>query len=265
MNVIKSTSDWELYPANPQVLYELILQLINSTEKIIKPTLSLNPRILISPNAWYMFSWTVASAWYILLRRNPSLSRIIIIGSSQDKFKWCWVCSYDKFSTPLWTVDIDKEINSFLLTDKSFNINNDLFIKENSIESQIPFLQTVLQLKTILPVVISPNSNIKPLIKYLIQLLKNDEIGIVISENLSKNIPYEQAIKKDSETIKSIMEDNLQSVDKNVYKESMWLTVAANLAKSLSYNKQFIHYANSWDTYWDKSNVVGYLSMIFWN
>lgn len=265
MLVKQAAHAWKLYPSNPQILFEFILECANEAEKIkLKNNSISTPRILISPHAWYMFSWVVAASWYNAFRRNQSLSKIIIIWPSHNaKFQWIWFSKFEKYSTPLGEIDVDKEIYNYFKSNNQFqeiDENN-----EHSIELQIPFLQSIMKIKSIAPIIIWSTANIDILTDRIIELMtQNEKIWIIISSDLSHYQVYEKANQKDLQTINFIEKNLWKEITEDMACWNIGISMAIMISEKLWYKNEKIFYANSWDTFWDKTNVVWYLSMIFW-
>ena len=175
-----------------------------------------------------------ASAYSQIIGRTEPIKRIILLCTNQElsnsfiSTSYTDITSYNK----LMTLKID--IQSINNLKPYLEINDELFIKENSFNSQLPFIETVIQQiqnqtasKTtstlILPLLISNNLNlldekthlnVKTILIKLIELLKNQDTILICASNLSYingifkdkiNINMHQNIrKKDSEILEFI-------------------------------------------------------------
>ena len=130
------------YPDNPQELSQMIDTFLDAA----KPQAE-EGRIfaLISPHAGYGFSGGVAAFGYKLIKDKPYKTVIVIGPSHNYGFSGVSIYPEGTFRTPLGDLEIDKEFTKELLyKDKDIFFELGAFVKEHSVEVQLPFLQKVL-------------------------------------------------------------------------------------------------------------------------
>jgi AmmeMemoRadiSam system protein B len=114
---------------------------------------------LIVPHAGYIYSGKTAACAYKLISNKEYNTVIIISPSHREYFSGISVYNGDAFKTPLGIVNINKEISEKLTADsKNIFLSNAGHRQEHAVEVQLPFLQTVLNDFTIVPVVIGDQS-----------------------------------------------------------------------------------------------------------
>jgi len=126
----------------------------------------------------------------------------------------------------------------------------------------MPFLQK-LNFKEVLPLLVGQldSNQIKETAKKLAKL----KSIFIISTDLSHFLNYEDAKKKDKETIKAIEELDEQKLQKiensacGIYP----LLIAIKLCKIKKWKPKLVEYKNSSNITGDKESVVGYSSFVF--
>jgi len=118
------------------------------------------PIALIAPHAGFVFSGKSAAAAYRLLKRR-NIKRVIIIGTNHTGIlsRSPVLPKYPAFATPLGEVPVDSKICEELASHAPFLRDDRAHATEHSIESQLPFLQTVLGDFSIVPIVVGRLSN----------------------------------------------------------------------------------------------------------
>lgn len=225
---------------------------------------------VIVPHAGYAYSGPVA-AYSFKAIQGKGIKTVIVVGFSHRKF-FDGIAIYDKGSwkTPLGNIQIDETLAKEIMKNPKVRFNPDLFREENSVEMQIPFIQTALKGVKIVPIAFGTQNyeearsladTIGAVLKY-----KND-ILILASTDMSHYHSYDEANSIDKHTINTL--NKLKA--KEFYDEGrlgacelcglMPVTTALLVAQNLGYDKiKTLKYANSGDITGDKGKVVGYLS-----
>ena len=99
---------------------------------------------LIAPHAGLMYSGAVAASGFRLLRAR-AFERVILIGPSHyAAFKGAALPRAGLYSTPLGDVPLDTDSIAALQGRPATRIDDGPFIREHSLEAEIPFLQRAL-------------------------------------------------------------------------------------------------------------------------
>jgi hypothetical protein len=126
----------------------------------------------------------------------------------------------------------------------------------------VPFLQKTIKLFSILPLLYSQEDP-KTLSAKISQLLDKNTI-LIISSDLSHYLPYDDACAFDQQTCNYILKldiDGLAS-SPDCACGLVGILTLMYLAKTLNWQPRILKYANSGDTYGDKTKVVGYASFV---
>ena len=269
-NIRQPAHAWTFYPANPHLLLEMLMWFYSEIDKYINFSLFENladNRYVFVPHAWYIYSWIIATAWYKVFQMNnlETVDTLIIIWPAHyDAIDWWMLADFDWFATPFGIVEIDKKLQNLILEKlpNYFSIYNPAHIPEHSLEVQLPFIQTFLKVKKIVPILAWIQPNIDIVAKFFSNLFKeNRNIWLIISTDLSHYLSYEDAIKVDNLTLEKFLkgQSNIWPYEACGYS---WLNLLIEISKNLNYKRDVIIYANSGDTSWMKDKVVGYASWL---
>ena len=226
---------------------------------------------IISPHAGYQFSGPVAAYGFNAIK-DKNFKTVIVVGFSHRRH-FDGVSVYDRgaFRTPLGDIEIDAPLAKEIISkNKRLRFEPAIFEEENSVEMQIPFIQASLGDVKIVPIAFGTQNyeDAEILSQALADVLRDRrDVVVVASTDLSHYHPYDEANSMDRHTI-----DAMSSLKaKEFYKDGsvgvcelcglMPVTTALLTAEKLGFNKiKLLKYANSGDTFGDRSKVVGYLS-----
>lgn len=268
------------YPADKNSLTTQLKILLASTKYLDEVDEEKSLRILIVPHAGYDYSGQVA-AWGFKQLEGKDYSRIIILGVSHHTyFSKAAIFNQGLWKTPLGSVAIDEDFaNSLINQSNLLEANLEVHKEEHSLEVEVPFLQQTLANFKIVPILLGNSNN--EVLEALTQAIANnfdDKTLLVISSDLSHYPAFDIANKVDKETTDSILTGDMakfdQKINENINQPGVdtcacgadAIKVGMLVAKkSAIASIQLINYANSGNISGDKSRVVGYASIGFYN
>jgi AmmeMemoRadiSam system protein B len=221
------------------------------------------PKALIVPHAGYIYSGPVAASAYARLQPyRHRYTRVILLGPCHRvAFTGLASSGADVFRTPLGDVPVDKAAFAGLdLPDvKVFDATHRF---EHSLEVHLPFLQTVLDSFSLLPLVVGDAAP-ETVARVIDALWGGPETLIVISSDLSHYLTYDQARAIDGSTCEAI--ENLQAHNIDHHRACGATPIGGLLIATKRHGLKVItlDLRNSGDTAGDKNQVVGYGSWIF--
>jgi len=136
--------------------------------------------------------------------------------------------------------------------------------KEHSLEVILPFLQRYLTEFELVPVVVGHGD--VPRISNALDSIIDRHTLLVVSSDLSHFLSYTEAVVRDNETIDEIIglkPDTLTRSDNRACGK-VPLLILMELARRHHWQPLLLHYSNSGDTAGDRSRVVGYAAIAFW-
>lgn len=263
------------YPADKNQLSNEVDKYLNDA-KVQRDESDKMPKIILVPHAGYEYSGPVAAHGYKMLE-GQDIKRVIILGSSHNyPITGVIVDGNDSWETPLGKVDLDKEIIAKL----QIPIDSEPFAPEHALEVQLPFLQKVLpEGFKIVPLIVGDDDQkqLKGFAKSLTAVI-DDQTVIIVSSDMSHYPKFDDASKCDGEVIKSILTGDADKFDNKIAElEKRNISNAATfmcakpavdlglmIAKKVGAQRAvLLQYANSGDATGDRSRVVGYSAIGF--
>lgn len=239
------------YPGNPQELARTVQQFLSPGEAAV------SPKMLIVPHAGYVYSGAVAGSAYAQLQQAKHIRRVVLLGPSHRvALRGVAVPSVDAFVTPLGDISIDNELRQAIASLPGVIVHDAPHAQEHALEVQLPFLQTVLQDFTLLPLVVG-DAEPETVVAVLEKVWGGEETLIVISTDLSHYLPYGIAKKVDAET-SALIESRSTQIHPEQACGARPLNGALLLAKKKGLQVQCVKLANSGDTAGTRDRVVGY-------
>ncbi len=230
---------------------------------------------VIAPHAGYVYSGKTAAFSYNAARRK-GITTVILLGSShRSSFKGIALYPSGSWETPLGKVSVDTAMGRKMASLCGAVKNNPgAFDEEHSLEVQLPFIQRTLEGFKIVPLLTGmvERQDVKALSGALVTVLTQHrgKVLLVVSSDMSHYHPYNEAVSMDSSTLRLVAGlDAAGLIDGLAKKENELCgatAVAASMmaAAKLGAQAQVLHYTNSGDTAGDRTRVVGYGSVAFW-
>ncbi len=254
------------YPAQKQILandVNVLLAAHQADNNDDSSNINISPKAIIVPHAGYIYSGSIAAAAYArLAAAHDTIKRVILLGPVHHiPVRGLALPGVDIFTTPLGDIAIDHAAAGTIENLPQVVVSPEAHAPEHSLEVQLPFLQTVLDNFTLIPLAVG-DATPAEVAEVLDVLWGHTETLIVISSDLSHFLPYQTAQLVDSQAVKNIL--NLQHT---LNHEQACGSTAINglllAAKHHHLQPHLLDLRNSGDTAGDKNRVVGYASFAF--
>ncbi|MGP8200305.1 MAG: AmmeMemoRadiSam system protein B [Limisphaerales bacterium] len=244
------------------------------------------PRLkaLVCPHAGYPFSGPTAAIAYKTLAGHDFQTVVILGPSHYAWFEGASVPNVDAYQTPLGTVPISGRARQ-LAGMRPFVLEPQCMVQrpawwaqsykpappagedtpdtwEHSIEVQVPFLQKTLTNFTILPVVFG-ECDTEQAAKVLAGMIDSKTL-VVASSDLSHYHTYDEARELDTRCVKAVCDMNIDAMKTQEACGKTPILTLMHLARAKGWKTQLLDYRNSGDTAGDKSRVVGYSAIAFY-
>ena len=254
-NIRKAAFAGSWYPDDPVELSEQVTSFLDNVDY-----LDLNVKAVIVPHAGYMFSGQTAA--YSFKQINKSTRKVIILGTAHRyPLKGACAIDYDFYDSPLGKVKVSGDVLKLLEEENVYSIP-EADTEEHSIEIEIPFLQKVLSDFEIIPVIVGQVDHFK--FSELLEKYLSDDSVVVASVDLSHFHKYNDAVYIDSHSIECIKELNSTGIRKAEIDSPYAVAALLELAKRKNWKSRLLDYKNSGDIISDRSSVVGYSSIVFY-
>ena len=221
------------------------------------------PKAIIVPHAGYIYSGPTAATAYA--RLNPgrdTIKRVVLLGPvHRVPVNGLALPGVSVFATPLGRIQVDLDAITAIENMPQVVESVAAHAMEHSLEVQLPFLQTVLEDFTLVPLAVG-DATAEQVAEVLEILWGGPETVIIISSDLSHFLPYETARSVDTETVGNIL--NLHGPLS--HQQACGGTPVNGLmlaARQHHLHPKLLDLRNSGDTAGDKNRVVGYASIAF--
>ena len=190
------------YPSDPAELRDAVSEHLRHAPAAASPP----PKALIVPHAGYVYSGDVAAVAYAQVASlRDRVRRVVLIGPSHRVYlRGGAVPHADVFETPLGRVPVDSPLRKTLLERGDVMQSDQPHAMEHCLEVQLPFLQTLFEEFTLLPVVLGEASP-DYVASILADVWGDDDTLVLASSDLSHYHPYDAARRIDAITSASIL------------------------------------------------------------
>ncbi|MDP3844401.1 MAG: AmmeMemoRadiSam system protein B [Oxalobacteraceae bacterium] len=248
------------YPAQRQ-------QLASNLEAMLKAAKpgghAIFPKAIVVPHAGYRYSGPTAAAAYARLAAGrTAIRRVVLLGPvHRVPVRGLALSGADAFATPLGKIALDAAAITSIADMRQVVVSPAAHAMEHSLEVQLPFLQSVLDDFTLVPLAVG-DATPAEVAQVLEALWGGPETVIVISSDLSHFLPYRTAQAVDRETVHSILQ-----LDSTLTHEQACGGTPVNglllAAQRHHLRPELLELCNSGDTAGDRERVVGYASFVF--
>lgn len=221
------------------------------------------PKAIIVPHAGYLYSGPIAGAAFARLAAGrDTIRRVVLFGPTHRvPVRGLALPSARLFATPLGSVTVDRAAADLALTLPQVVLSDAAHALEHSLEVQLPFLQTVLELFDIVPFAVGDATAEE--VGQVIELLwGGEETLFVVSSDLSHYHPYADARRIDRATGDAILALSA-TLDHDAACGATPINGLLLAAGRHGLRPELLDLRNSGDTAGDKSRVVGYAAFAF--
>ncbi len=260
------------YPGNPEILSRDVKRYLENAkkEKVEGQIVA-----LVSPHAGYTYSGQVAAYAYRLVEGMTFDSVIVVGPSHRFAFKGASLWAQGGFRTPLGVVPVDAELSKKLMEKrKEIRFIREAHDQENSLELQIPFLQTALKSFKLVPIAMEPDwswETCQYLASAIAETVKGKKVLLVASTDLSHYYTYRIAVELDRMVLNHFERFDVDGLNRDLKSNRVEACGGGPVitimlaAKALGANKGLVlKYLNSGDVTGDRSRVVGYGAGVFY-
>lgn len=250
------------YPGNRGELARDVAQLLGAAASVApdRPV----PKAIIAPHAGYIYSGPIAASVYALLApARQTIRRVVLLGPTHRvAVRGLALPGAAAFATPLGVVPIDPEAIAALRDLSQVCVSAEAHALEHSLEVHVPFLQSVLERFTLVPLAVG-RADAPAVAQVIDALWGGPETLIVVSSDLSHFLPYRDAQAVDRATAKAIL-GLAPDISHEQACGATPVTGLTHAARRRGLKPELIDLRNSGDTAGDKLRVVGYGSFAFY-
>ena len=250
------------YPGDALTLKKTLGQLLDKVPESALPQAK-QPKAIIAPHAGYIYSGPIAASIYAPLRRlRQTIRRVVLLGPTHRvAVDGLALPASSGFVTPLGSLTIDAQAVELLRDLPQVLVSEAAHAQEHSLEVQLPFLQSVLDDFSLLPLAVGRASP-EQVAEVLERLWGGEETLIVVSSDLSHYLPYADAQTADGETVQRIL-----NLDPTIRHDAACGATPINglllVARHHMLHGKLLDLRNSGDTAGTRDQVVGYGAYVF--
>jgi len=248
------------YPADPAELRSLISALLAQVPQAVGP----GPKAIIAPHAGYIYSGPIAASAYAqLIPARDLVRRVVLLGPShQVALYGLATSSAEAFATPLGVVPVDVEALRQIQSLPQVRVLDEAHAHEHSLEVQLPFLQTVLNRFSLVPLVVG-DATPEEIGQVLDALWDGPETRFVISSDLSHYYDFQAAQRLDRSTAKAIEALRPDGIGEDSACGRIPIRGLLRTARQHGLRARTLDLRNSGDTAGSRDQVVGYGAFVF--
>lgn len=248
------------YPADPARLREEVKDYLTAAKVSPGPA----PKAIIAPHAGYIYSGPVAGSAYACLQAGHNvIKRVVLLGPTHySDFAGLAASQADAFATPLGLVPLDKETMARCRALPQILFLDEAHRPEHSLEVHLPFLQTILESFTLVPLLVGDATD-GQISQVLETLWGGSETCIVVSSDLSHYHDYRTARQLDDATSHAIAALRFELLDSGQACGCRPIRGLLHRARQLGLRGRTVDLRNSGDTAGSRDRVVGYGAYVF--
>ena len=247
------------YPADPRELKGMLSEFLAAARGDDSV-----PKAIIAPHAGYIYSGAVAASAYARLKpARGHIARVVLLGPAHRVgFRGLAFSSADYFVTPLGSIAVDQEALKAIAALPQVQLLDAAHLREHSLEVHLPFLQEVLGVFKLVPLVVG-EAEPREVGEVLEKLWGGPETLIVISSDLSHYHDYETAQRLDTATSHAIEALKPEAISHDQACGRNPVNGLLYVARKKHLTAKTVDLRNSGDTAGPRDQVVGYGAYIF--
>ena len=217
------------------------------------------PKALIAPHAGYVYSGPVAaSAFRRVAALRDRIRRVVLVGPSHFvPLRGVASSGAAAFATPLGAIEVDADADRELLELPLVRERPDAHAREHSLEVELPFLQQVLGVFRLVPLVVGDAAT-EDLGAALDLVWGGEETLVVVSSDLSHYHDHATAARIDAATARAIEELRWSAIEPEHACGSVAVRALLWVARRRGLAVTRLDLRSSGDTAGPRDQVVGY-------
>jgi AmmeMemoRadiSam system protein B len=222
------------------------------------------PKAIIAPHAGYVYSGPIAATAYSRLApARGKITRVVLLGPvHRVPVRGLALPGATVLATPLGNIAIDADAVAMLAKMPQVTVSPAAHALEHSLEVHLPFLQTVLEKFSVVPLAVG-DATADEVAQVLDALWGGAETLIVVSSDLSHYLNYHEAQAIDRATAQAILD-----LRTDISHEQACGGTPVNglvlAARQRGLTPELLDLRNSGDTAGDRNRVVGYGAFAFY-
>ncbi|MCA0435768.1 MAG: AmmeMemoRadiSam system protein B [Actinobacteria bacterium] len=248
------------YPGNARQLAAMLSELLAPARAALARDPMPAPKAVVAPHAGYVYSGSTAALAYARVESaRDVVRRVVLLGPCHRlAVHGLALPGTDAFDTPLGRIPVDPAAVATIAALPQVTTSIDAHAAEHSLEVHLPFLQTVLDRFTLLPLAVG-RATPEEVAEVVDALWGGPETLIVASSDLSHYLPYQRARTVDQDSIAQLLAGKAP-LDHQQACGATPVNGVMLAARRRGLEPRLLGACNSGDTAGDRDRVVGYAS-----
>jgi AmmeMemoRadiSam system protein B len=249
----------KFFPAEAVELREKVEQLLRAT-----PATPASPKAIIAPHASYDYSGPIAASAYAYLAGCAErIRQVVLLGTCHFvHYGGLLTTSAEAIDTPLGPVRVDRLAVERAAQLPQISVHDEAHRLDHALAVQLPLLRQTLSEFSIVPFLVT-DCDAEEVADVLELLWDGDATLILVSSDLSHNLGYDEACRRDRHTARAILQFDADAIGRDDacgYRAIAGLLLAARQHNLRAHQ---IDLRNSGDTIGRRDHVVGYGAFAF--
>jgi len=252
------------YPSQPEKVNQFLGKILGKPQVLdTSHTPKGKVKALIIPHAGWIYSAVVAAKALAEIQNWSKIPRIILLGPSHFlDFPGVAGGPFSQMETPLGNITLDQDSLESFKSPGFYKNWETPYEREHCLEVQLPFLKYLGWEGTLVPLLFGRTEYVAA--GEFLESIRNGDDLIIVSSDLSHFHPYQEARKRDLSLLDSLIQGDIRGTMEGEACGMGPLTALMNVAASSRWVPELLDYRNSGDTSGDKSRVVGYAALSYW-
>lgn len=217
----------------------------------------MHPKVLVAPHAGLVYSGPIAGSAYAQLEA-AEVRQVVILGPAHYvAIRGLAAPTAGAFATPVGEVPVDQDTIEELVQAGLVVRDDRPHREEHALEVQLPFLLSVLERFSIIPLVVG-RATPRDIEAVLDRVWGGEETLIVISTDLSHYLAYSEATTLDRRTADAVEALNPEAIGSDQACGRLPLQAALAASRRRGLHAVTLDLRNSGDTAGPRDRVVGY-------
>ena len=247
------------YPSDSATLRHAVQRLL-SQARHEGAKASEKTRAIIVPHAGLVYSGPTASHAFESVSTRPG--RVILIGPSHRKsFEGISAGLFSLYRSPLGDFPVDVNTVKTLIRCGLVEHHPEAHRHEHCLEMMLPFIGTRWSRMILLPFLVSQAS--PDAVRDILEAVYTPDDLICISSDLSHFLNYDEARRRDAQTLYAIQQGQWKSLKTTDACGSIPIAGLIQFARQHNFTSTLLDYRNSGDPAGDRDRVVGYGALAY--
>jgi AmmeMemoRadiSam system protein B len=217
------------------------------------------PKAIVAPHAGYAYSGPIAASAYARAKAlRGRIERVVMLGPAHYMpVGGIHTSGFESFTTPMGELEVDRDASRSVEHLASVARCDTTHAIEHSLEVQLPFVISTFGRVKIVPIVVGGAGD-DEVARVLDTLWGGDETLVVVSSDLSHDLPYEAAKRRDQETSRAIEALDERGVPDDAACGGASVRGLLLASRDRRLKVETLDVRSSGDTTGEHGNVVGY-------